>query len=532
MRILYYNWVAPDDDEKRGGGVSVYQRNLIEHLARQGTKVDFLSAGLSHTIDDDSPKIRQTKNSVSPNCRTFEMLNSPLMSPGHSAFGQNSQLFEEGKAYECFIDFIAKNGTYDVVHFNNLEGIPFSFLKLKDHFPETVTVLSHHNYFAICPQVNLWHKEQEHCADSDKGSKCVNCIQPSSKPETLGANQLATLLKANGIGFKDPVFSGAFSDGSTLALLGRINQSNRRQCLDGEYLSTKADQIESFRNRRRSAIDLMNSHVDLNLAVSSRVARIIRDAGVDSRSIRVCYIGTKMAEGFAKVPKRKTPLTPGMLSICYLGYMRADKGFYFFLDALERMPNEIAQKLCVKIAARSYGNKESIDRIATLRSRFARVDHLEGYSHDQLEGILQDVDLGVVPVLWEDNLPQVALEIMSQGIPLLTSNRGGAQELGANGDFVFEAGSSSSLIRALSRLATRRIELGEFWIKAMKLPSMDEHLSELMGLYCEGVRCYVKSQSKNSSRSNSSLAGILNRGAEDFESLAAQTFTVMGLMND
>ena len=28
MKILFYNWVQFDDPERRGGGVSIYQRNL------------------------------------------------------------------------------------------------------------------------------------------------------------------------------------------------------------------------------------------------------------------------------------------------------------------------------------------------------------------------------------------------------------------------------------------------------------------------------------------------------------------------
>ncbi|MGF6477488.1 hypothetical protein ABIE06_004343 [Pantoea dispersa] len=30
MRICYYNWVDYDDKRKRGGGVTVYQKNVIE----------------------------------------------------------------------------------------------------------------------------------------------------------------------------------------------------------------------------------------------------------------------------------------------------------------------------------------------------------------------------------------------------------------------------------------------------------------------------------------------------------------------
>src|SRR5690606_37858124 len=78
---------------------------------------------------------------------------------------------------------------------------------------------------------------------------------------------------------------------------------------------------------------------------------------------------------------------------------------------------------------------------AVLRSRFAALTWHDGYQPTELPAILEGVDLGVVPVQWEDNLPQVAIEMVAHGVPILTSDRGGAQELGgANPDFTFRAG--------------------------------------------------------------------------------------------
>ena len=34
-KILIYNWVPFDETENKGGGVSVYTKNLIRHLIRR-----------------------------------------------------------------------------------------------------------------------------------------------------------------------------------------------------------------------------------------------------------------------------------------------------------------------------------------------------------------------------------------------------------------------------------------------------------------------------------------------------------------
>ena len=91
LKVLFYNWVPFDDDENRGGGVSVYQKNLIEALVAQGIQVDFLSSGLAYSLESSEPKILQTENAYDPDCRSFQLVNSPVMSPGHSAFGWNDR---------------------------------------------------------------------------------------------------------------------------------------------------------------------------------------------------------------------------------------------------------------------------------------------------------------------------------------------------------------------------------------------------------------------------------------------------------
>ena len=40
-KILYYNWVPFDDDENRGGGVSIYQKNLIEKILEDGEYIPY-----------------------------------------------------------------------------------------------------------------------------------------------------------------------------------------------------------------------------------------------------------------------------------------------------------------------------------------------------------------------------------------------------------------------------------------------------------------------------------------------------------
>ena len=495
MKILFYNWVPFDDAEGRGGGVSVYQKNLIEALVDQEVQVDYLSSGIEYSAETAEPYIRQSTNIFDPQCRSFELVNSPVISPGHSAFGWNDRLFEKGPALTVFHTLLRNEGPYDIVHFNNLEGIPFTFLELKDEFPKTLVVVSHHNYFPICPQLNLWWRETAHCEDFDQGRSCESClVHKAPKGEILAAHQLASLLHNNGISATSTLFSTAFTDGSTVRLLAEMVRQKRAIFLQEDSMPVKPGVENSFARRRRLAIDILNRSVDIHLAVSERVARVLASYGIKKATCQVSYIGTKHGELLKKAKKRQHLFYPGELSIAFLGYMRHDKGFFFLLDTLERLPAKVARKLRVKLAAKFNNDPETVRRIENLRPQLAALEHINGYKHDDLKRLLADVDLGVIPVLWEDNLPQVALEIMSQGVPLLCSDKGGAQELGGNPDFVFPAGSHTRFADAIRRFQSGEVGLSEFWNGALGLRSMQEHIEELYEIYQNGLQNTVLSR--------------------------------------
>ena len=126
IKVLYYNWVDFEDGEQRGGGVSVYQRNLINAALRRGDDVWFLSSGTRHSPFSRRPFVREVVGKVG--VRKFELVNSPILAPGQFAFGQE---VAGAPAMEAvFTDFLRRHGPFDVVHFNNLEGAPVSFLRL------------------------------------------------------------------------------------------------------------------------------------------------------------------------------------------------------------------------------------------------------------------------------------------------------------------------------------------------------------------------------------------------------------------
>ena len=199
--------------------------------------------------------------------------------------------------------------------------------------------------------------------------------------------------------------------------------------IDKYFAKSKISTATDFKKFRETNIKYINKYVDVILAVSKRVAAICISHGMDSKKVKCSYIGTKFAD--MALYKRLNPNPTDGLTICYLGYARNDKGYFFMMDALSELSPEHKKQINIVIAAKGAPCLEKL-------SDFKSVKVYDGYSHENIKEILSGVDLGLVPVIWEDNLPQVAIEMSALGVPVLASSFGGASELTKSDLFKFK----------------------------------------------------------------------------------------------
>lgn len=522
MRILLYNWVQYDDVERRGGGVRVYQKNLVDHLVHHTDhEVVVLSSGLEQDLLDKSFRFEETSNEHGGRVRSFAVVNSPVLAPGQHAFGDPA-VFDEATLPQWH-EFLRRHGPFDVVQFDTLEGIPIPWLRVHEAQPQAKVGVYFHNYYPVCPQVNLWKRESEHCADYRDGADCVSClVRDVHTDEVRRAHQLSRLLRRSGVTPGGVPYTLAYKVYGRLhanrlrarkvSALVRSRVEERRAVRaassplqaeeDRELRVPESDHslpvslkqaeparsADFFRERRERTAALINAEADVVLATSERVGEVVAARGIDPDLVRVSYIGTKVANQVDVSRRRHKLQVPGQLTLAYLGYMRADKGFFFLLDALEQAPDSVLAKLRLVIGAKMQDTMTE-RRLEVLANRMADVLHVNGYQHDELPQLLSTVDVGLVPVLWEDNLPQVAIEMKANGLPLLTSDRGGAQELGGHAPgFTFRAGDRDDFLSAMERLADGATPLDSFWDHAVELTSMQRHYRRLMELYAGADR--------------------------------------------
>lgn len=460
-KVLYYNWCPIN--EKQGGGIVVYQKNILNELEKDFPDVDpyFLSAGFFY---DDSSEMYIRREAVEGRKNIYSIVNSSIYSPIQSPIDNIEKMLHNDAMLNLFRTFLVENGPFAAIHFETLEGLPVTVGSLKEEFKNTVFIVSAHNYTLVCPNVQLWTDKNKNCMLSERRN-CEKCLMKYSRPSTTHLKSFR-MMKEKG---KDKMY-----------YLSRVYTKIRRDTTK-RISSNELQRMQTIlSDYRRACVETVNNDFDYVLAVSKRVRDILVFHGIDPQKVKVSYIGTKFAS-LAQYKSNK-PYTDTTFGIVYMGYMRIEKGFYFFLDALEKMDDNVADRIDITFASKIQ-DLSACRRMNKLKKKFRSIKIYNGYTHDDIVKIVNSNSLGVVPVMWEDNLPQVTIEMIANGLPVLASSFGGASELNSSKEFVYEGGNVDDFLNKVVNIYNNRDLLNKYWETSLKLTSMQDHVSELIDYY-------------------------------------------------
>lgn len=478
MRILFYNWVPFDDQYHRGGGVTVYLHDLIGKFSEDPQyECTFLSSGLEYTFDGKL-RIEKMQNCYAESVTSFQIVNSPVHAPACMQFSDLQTYLEDTALLELLDVFWAEQGGFDIVHFHNLEGLSLPVLQLKDRHPDVKFYFSLHNYFLFCPQVNLWTNTGDNCYRSPCFPHCSQCIvTANTKVEKLIASTKSFLNNAS------------LSNTRLYTILKRAANALRRTSIQKRQtgqgtIDHEGGSCNIYSEYRQRNIRYANQYFDLIFAVSRQTSEIAQSYGIRADKIRIDYIGTLAAS------KRNPPkeYSNEFLHVGFLGYARKDKGFDQLLEALSLIPPQAASRMDILLAAKCETQEQYeaySEYLKTLLQHFHSCRFMNGYAKSEQNSLLNKIDLGVIPSLWEDNLPQVAIEYIASGVPIVVSDVGGAKELCTNPDFIYSSNDAAALSRKLEEFALCPDKLSDFWTEMPKLMNMDDHVQNLRQYYCQ-----------------------------------------------
>lgn len=469
MRILHIGWGFTP---WRGGGLIEYAEDLMREQVQHRYSVFYFCSGRHYPFF----KGTRLKCWVRDGYTIFEVINPPIY---HG--GDRGTIWDiESPVIENLFDNIVDRIKPDIIHIQELAGLPSSVIDIinSKRIPVVMTL---HDYFLLCPTLKLFDFEHKNCILLDPAARCVHCV------DTLIDNKWRLILQTirYEIG-KMPIISHVSK--RLYKVFGKM-VSYGLKYLSNDYTNrneNREELIRFFGKRRTINIDRLKK-VDLLIAPSKRVQVIYQNFLDSCNNIVVLHLTLRHLEHIR--PKKVVPgkiINFGTLN----GFASVAKGALVLLDALKILQDK---GLDGKFRLHVFGGlmPEIKDNVLGFRN----VVYHGYYTVGELDQILDIVDVGIVPSVWEEVYGFVGVEFLAKGIPIIGNNRGGIVDYTID-DFtgwVNKTCTSEELAKIMEEIICqpeRVVELNEKIItnRGRIVKSMERHFYEMDAIYKETIR--------------------------------------------
>jgi glycosyltransferase involved in cell wall biosynthesis len=535
MRVALLGWARLAFQATQGSGYNLSASELGAGLAMSGHHVLYLASGRRYGLRL-WPHIDFTERWRGIDC--YDLYNSPNLSPASYNF-RNMGRERSCPAQNTLVLRWLEEHRVQVVHIHSLEGFALDLIPAIRASGRPV-VITPHNYWFVCPQVDLMHHEVRICDDYDGGRRCETCLRSKAAWKTFAKRRLGQSferlvgLEAAGIIRKgvgeipvrfrellgkaptdlpnargaDPLAARGFdtsaspADGTICHNLGPDRRDESRRPLGAAH----ADENERFLaaphhltvlnnygQRRLAGIEALN-HASLVIPPSDFVRRVYVRMGLRDEQSRVVRLGqphfdqinrrTRSSPFYAVRPwDPETARRP--LRVAFLGAMRPSKGIDIFASAIELLPHHVRRRC--QFLFRALGFDWPLRRRL---AKFPEVSFAGGYDLLQLIGAAGDYDVGILPHVWFENSPLVLLEHLHAGKFVICSRLGGPVEWVSppHNGLLVAGGHADQLAGAIVELAEGRTSIPsprDIHESTPILQSYPGHVQEVASIYGE-----------------------------------------------
>ncbi len=178
--MAIFGWARLAAQAAEGSGYNLSASDLATGLRLSGHRVLYLASGRKYGLRPWS-RIAPTETWRGIEC--FDLINSPNLSPAAYNIKQMQRELRCPSQSRLVLDWLREQ-QIQVVHIHSLEGYPLSLIReIRDMDGPgrgPAVIVTPHNYWYCCPQVDLMHRETSLCMDYEAGRRCESCLNPRS----------------------------------------------------------------------------------------------------------------------------------------------------------------------------------------------------------------------------------------------------------------------------------------------------------------------------------------------------------------
>jgi glycosyltransferase involved in cell wall biosynthesis len=463
--VLQLSWAPIYQQERVGSGLNLVASHLAAALRSRGARIAAIASGLTYR-PFSGPHLAADR--AWRNCACFNLINSTNLATGNFNFrnvnGQQSAPVDT----RLLIDFARAAGV-QVAHIHSFEGFPFDIVRALKGVGVPV-VYTPHNYYALCPQIDLNRSERRVCDDFEGGNACVNCLAaPDPTTERRYRARLQALDAALGPGSYHALTNAtrnaprAFTNwitGGDARPHAPSTQPTGDSAIQATREAPKPDAptpmhikqadahdparinrllngdhhlrvLNAYGQRRVAAVDALN-HATAVLCPSAFLLETHAAMGVSRDRlvhlpIALPHLDQLRAQAQSAPDQDLAPwrsTDPRPLRLCFLGTVHPNKGLMTLLRAvLSLTPSERDR---IHLLVHATGGDEPLRRWL---ANVPQVAFLGAYDLARLASLAREYDVALFPNAGLDNSPLVVLEHLNLGKFTLASDLGGVTGL-------------------------------------------------------------------------------------------------------
>jgi glycosyltransferase involved in cell wall biosynthesis len=480
VRILHVGWGFTP---WRRGGLIHYAEDLMAAQVERGHDVGYFFSG-RHYPHRSRPRLMRWRRS---GVAMHEVINGPIVS-GLELGTRYPELEVSEPWIEDAFRSALRDFRPDVVHVQELLCLPSSLTEVAAE-EGVATVMTLQDYFPLCSTLRLFDADARLCTRLDVGEDCA--LRNAEAPATGAAFVESTLhydiARARG---RLPVRSGRrgeLFEAAARRYYQRGMRAAERKSARARPVSEPGTLGAAFQRRRDVNVERLGG-VGRLVPMSPRVAELYAQRGVSTER-----------------------MTPMRLTLAHIEHLRA--------RPIDAPPDPITFVTLGGAAGLSKGAQVIVGALLALRERglegrfrlrvlggvdggvradlegYRGVEIPELYEREQLDELLHDADVGIMPSIWEEAFGYSGVEMLAKGIPLIANPVGGIVEYAREGETAWLNDSCSGegladLMEMLVADPAKVVEMSARVIAArdeLVLP-MAVHANAIEGVYGDAIR--------------------------------------------
>ena len=457
MRVLH---VGSGFRPLRVGGLVAYIEELMDEQVRRGDDVAYFFSGRYYPYRGGPRLKRWSRDGVT----MLEVMNSPLYD-----HGRQPELELDEPRIERHFERAIQDVRPDVVHFHELAGLPSSLLEVvrRAGAPSAMTLA---DYFPLCSTFKLLDAQGRVCLRREVGADCVATTAADTRPPGL---------------LYEATMRHELRTRRVLRRLPYERQNRLARWAGSRVKAPPAAGPEEFQTRREVNVERLN-RADRLIAMSNRVAEIYSLLGVDDSKMSTIHLTLRR---FARLRPRPQTGDGPVAFATVAGLSSAPKGSRLMVDAARLLSGSVppGSFRLIVLGPVDRAVAAEVEELASVE-----VGAAGPFSDDALDAALDDVDVGIVPSVWEEAYGFVGPEFLAKGIPVIANAIGGMPDYTREGEtgWLNRSCSAAELARIMQDIVEKPEQVAELNAKILTtrdtiVKPMARHGEEIDAVYRE-----------------------------------------------